>query len=953
MARARGKKSNPMSLSAADAPIRLKGVRTHNLKNIDVTIPIAKITVVTGRSGAGKSSLVMDTLYAEGQRRYVESLSTYTRQFLQRMDRPDVDEVSGIIPAIAIRQHSYAKNPRSTVGTVTEVYDYLRLLFARLARYRCPDCGELIREDDPRTIWNDLRREHDGQKIGVVAPVTTDPKDPIGQMRMLIQEGLYELWDDGEIIDIRSVSARHWSDQPTRWVWLGARKVEANQRDAWIDQLDLAFAIGRGHLALVIEGKLVPYSQDLTCPRDQRQFPPLEPGLFSFNRPEGACPACQGFGDVAEIDWRKVIPDPDRSLKDHPIKPWNTPGLKHLYRYLFRAAKTCGWPMDVPWRDLPETVKNAIIEGNDAFWGLRYFFDRLQQKRYKRGVRIFLARYRSYHPCRVCGGTRLKPEARWAEVDGLTLPEIVRWPVRRILQWLNRLELSETERQMLTRVFEELRHRLNYLNDVGLGYLTLDRTAGTLSGGEAQRIQMAIALGTALSDTLFVLDEPSAGLHPRDIERLNSILRRLKSRRNTVVVVEHDPDVIREADYILELGPGSGEAGGAVVAEGPPAVILNHPQAITGKVLREGYRGYRRVRPLVESPDFIRLRGAREFNLKSIDVQFPMGCLTVITGVSGSGKSTLLERVLLPAVQSFINGPFPRRKTWESFECPRKLHHVEYIDAYPPTRSPRTTVGSFMDIIPALRTWWVRVTSAGRDGLSPSHFSWNTPSGRCPTCRGLGFQRIEMIFISDVFLTCETCGGKRFHPNVLEYRWNGMSFADLLDRTADSLLEILPEEKALTPARRALIALQKLELGYLKPGLSLMVLSGGEIQRLKLARVLMKPRGRPTLFLFDEPTIGLHPVEIERLIFAWQQLIERGHTMVVVEHHPGVVLNADYLIDLGPEGGEEGGKVMIQGWLPEILRSRNRSSITLRYLRRYAHHVRRSLRKAGMATDVE
>lgn len=928
------------------APIRLSGVRTHNLKGINLEIPIGSITVITGRSGAGKSSLVLDTLFAEGQRRYVESLSVYTRQFLERMDRPDVDGIQGILPAIAIRQHSYAKNPRSTVGTVTEIYDYLRLLFARSAKYRCPDCGELITEDTPQSVWERLLALTEGNWVTVLAPVIPDAEDPIGQMQKLIGYGFIEMYEADQRVDIREIPPREWANCPERWIWLARRRIERERRDAWIDLLETGFAVGFGHLAIVLpDGERLYFSESLDCPKDRRKFPPLEPVLFSFNRPEGACPDCQGFGDVADIDWNKVVPNQDLSLRNHPIQPWNSPGLRHIYKYLYRAAQKSGWDLDTPWKDLPETVREAILHGNDNFWGLDYFFNRLKKKRYKRGVRIFLARYRRYRPCSTCRGTRLRPETAWAEINGVTLPSLVKWPINKIWEWVNSLELTESQRHMLARVLEELEHRLGYLMEVGLGYLTLERTAGSLSGGEAQRIQMAVALGTALSNTLFVLDEPSAGQHPRDLKRLSRILHELKKRGNTVVVVEHDPDLMQEADLIMELGPGGGEDGGHMIASGTPKEICTNPDSLTGRWLKKHRQGASRIRPWRTPRGFVSIRGAKVFNLKGIDVDIPMGCFTAITGVSGSGKSTLLAQVLWPAIRSKLRGtPFPD-KNWKEIRIDGDLEHVLYVDASPPARTPRATVASYLQFLPDLRRWFIEASDAERFHMTPADLSWNSNRGRCPTCRGLGFRRVEMIFISDVTITCETCHGARLRPEVLKARWNDRTFYDLLCMSVETLGRNLPRSRKLESTLRAVQALQDMELAYLSPARSLVDLSGGEIQRLKLAKVLAEKKLKPTLFLFDEPTIGLHPVEIEKFVQALERLLEHGHSVTVVEHNLNLVANADYIVDLGPEGGDAGGMVVDSGFLSELLRKRDSGSYTMKFLRTFCRNssYRRSL----------
>lgn len=921
-------------------PIELIGVRTHNLKNLHVRIPLGSLTVVTGVSGSGKSSLVVDTLFAEGQRRYVESMSTYARQFLQRLQKPDVDEVRGILPAIAIRQHAYARNPRSTVGTVTEAYDYLRVLFARLAHYVCPDCGRPVTVDTPQSVWQWLLRIPDSPSVAVLAPVDVDRDQPVQQIRQLRREGFLDVWWQGERVALDQMTPEQWTAQAVQWLWLGRRRPQPERRDEWIDLLDLAFGKGRGRMGIVTpDGELHVFSQQLECASCGRTFPPLEPGLFSFNRPEGACPACQGFGDVADLDWTKIIPDPDRPLKAHPIQPWNTPGLRFLYRYLFRAAERYGWDLHTPWKDLPESVRQAIMEGTDYFFGIRGFFEKLQEKRYKRGVRIFIARYRTYRPCTACEGSRLRPEARWARIGEVAITDVVRRPVGDILAWLRSLEMSPAERQALSRVYEELERRLSYLVQVGLGYLTLDRQAGTLSGGEAQRIQMAIALGTALSDTLFILDEPSAGLHPRDTQRLIEIMRHLRDQGNTVIAVEHDPDIILAADHVLELGPGAGHQGGRLVYEGPPAGLLEPAvSTATARFLRRYRLRLTRTRPYRTPQGWIVVEDAHAHNLAHIRVRVPTRSLTVITGVSGSGKSSLLQDVLYPALRRYLGKPLPRDlRTWGAVSVSDAIHHVVLVDPNPPSRNPRANVLSYMGGLTELRQWWARLPEARARGLTAGDFSWNSPRGRCPTCRGFGRRKVELLFLSDLWLTCETCRGTRLRPEALEVRWNSVHIADILEWTAAEAREAFQDVPGLRRLIHTCTTLNRIGLGYLRLGQDLATLSGGEAQRLKLARMLARSTERhavdgPTVFLLDEPTIGLHGEDLPPLLDTIEYLLELGHTVVVVEHHPEVILNADYVIDLGPEGGREGGRIVAEGPLPDLLARDPGGSHTLRFL---------------------
>ncbi len=917
----------------------LKGVRTHNLKNITVEIPLRKLTVIVGVSGSGKSSLALDTLYAEGQRLFMESMSTYARQFIQRMQKPDVDTIEGILPAIAIHQHIHTKNPRSTVGTITEIVDYLRIIFAHASTYECPVCGRTLSPATPSSVWEELK-QYEGERVELFSPIETDSTDPIGQMKALFEQGLTDIWEQDSIRPLHTISPQEWIQASIRWVFIVARRVRASRAQAWFDSIELAFRVGKGRCQVRYpDGSVRTFSQHYECFDDGVTFPEPTPSLFSFNRPEGACPECQGFGNRAVIDWNKVIPDPDRTLREHPIQPWNTPGLRHLYRYLFHAAQTCGWPMDVPWRKLPSSIRQAIIRGNDAFFGLEYFFERLQKKRYKKRVRIFLARYRTYETCEACQGTRFRKEVLMAKLHGKTIADILCMPVSKIDAWLDELEIPQSVRQLVERPLTECRKRVRYLVDVGVGYITLDRLAGTLSGGEAQRIQMALALGTALSDTLFILDEPSVGLHPADLDRFLRTLDRLKDQGNTLVVVEHEPSIIKHADHLIELGPGSGERGGSVLFQGTPSELIKRNNTPTARYMQKITLPFQRIRPYRTSKSWLRIRGASAYNLKSIDIDIPARCFTVITGVSGSGKTSLLEKVLYRALQDKLHSVHPREKTWKSIRVPSAIQEVFWVDPSPPQRSPRATTASYLGVLSSLRTWFAQVSGATQARVRPGAFSWNTRTGQCPTCRGLGWLKIDMIFLSDMKVLCDTCKGQRLNREVLKWTWRDMTFADLMNMSFHALHEMTENEKTLKAFHRACSLLEQFGISYLKLGQSLSELSGGELHRLKLVQGLLTRKFEKTAFLIDEPTVGLHGLEVELFVRACESLIRQGHTIIVVEHNLDVIAQADYMIDLGPEGGEEGGYLLFQGWMRDVLKQEFPASKTFPYLR---SHIFRS-----------
>ena len=994
--------------------IVVRGARVHNLKNIDCTIPHNKITVVTGPSGSGKSSLAFDTLYAEGQRRYVESLSAYARQFLERMEKPDVDEVVGIAPPVAIRQKNSTRNPRSTVATATEIYDYLRLLFARVGVTTCHRCGDVVQKHHVDAVAdrvlalepgrrflvlfqiNPVVGEHSGNegrgalrapegapsaplpRRGKTAPsisapdhanprasgrvASPTPDSPAGGLKprlfSLRQHGFNRLYQDGRVFEFSTPESLLDVDfaRPV-YVLVDRLAVGPEIRQRLIDSVELCYhENGETILEFVLpEVTPVPqgagsptapmnrgatperlvFNERFECKRCKIVFQDPEPGLFSFNNPYGACPRCQGFGNTIDFDLDLVIPDKNKTLAEGVVEPWTKPRYRTYSNEMRQAARSQKIPLDVPYYKLTAEQRRWLVEGDEGFDGIRGFFEYLERKKYKLHVRVFLSRYRGYTLCPECQGSRLRRETQNIRIAGKNISDICRMSIQESYQFFNELRLSAEQQTIADQVLEEIRSRLKFLYKVGLEYLTLDRLASTLSGGESQRIQLATALGSNLVGALYVLDEPSIGLHPRDTGRLIEILKTLRDLGNTVLVVEHDPEMISQADEILDLGPGAGEHGGRVVFEGDLAGLRADPHSLTGRYL-SGELAIP-VPPERRKPgkSWLRIRGARQHNLKSIDVEIPLGLMVCISGVSGSGKSTLVHDVLYNALMSRRGLPAPRAE-YERIEGDQQLRNLVLVDQSPLGRTPRSNPITYIKAFDAIREVFASTTEARKRGYTPGHFSFNIPGGRCETCQGDGTVTMEMQFLADVELVCEECRGQRFKPSVLEVRYRGKNIFEVLQLTVKEALGFFASVPKVTHKIRVL---EEVGLGYLRLGQSATTLSGGEAQRVRLGAHLAHEASENTLFIFDEPTTGLHFDDIRKLLAAFRRLLEAGASVLIIEHNLEVLKTADWIIDLGPEGGDAGGYVVAAG-PPENL-AKNPLSHTGKFLAKCLPNSRR------------
>ncbi|MEW6509932.1 MAG: excinuclease ABC subunit UvrA [Bacteroidota bacterium] len=902
--------------------ILIRGARVHNLKNINLQLPRNRLIVFTGVSGSGKSSLAFDTIYAEGQRRYVESLSSYARQFLERMDKPDVDLIQGISPAMAIEQKTNTRNPRSTVGTTTEVYDYLRLLYARIGKTFCRKCGRLVTRDSVRTVEAALEQLAGGEEVKfyVTFPLPVHDKEPLARsLANVRKEGFFRLVIDGTIIDLNEEgNALHLPSGEIQVLVdrLVYRPGEHSGRIA--DAVETAFASGGGGASIAVpgSGKLLRFNQRFACAECHIEYEEPDPRLFSFNNPFGACPACQGFGRAIGVDMDLVVPDKRRTLREGAVQPWTTPKFRTWHQAMLRHANV---RLDVPFAELDEREHRLVMEGNGEFEGINGFFRMVEKKSYKIFYRVLMSRYRGYTTCPSCGGARLRPEALDVSVGGKKISDIVAMTISEVRGYLSGLALIPDDAAIARRIMDELTRRIAYLDDVGIGYLTLDRLSSTLSGGESQRINLATSLGSSLVGAVYVLDEPSIGLHPRDNERLIRILRALRDAGNTVIVVEHDEAMIRAADVVVDLGPRAGERGGEVVFVGPVPEIERDERSLTGAYLSGRSRIPVPARRRERNGRDLRLVGARRHNLKNIDVTIPLNMFVCITGVSGSGKSTLVHDVLYASLKRAMGETGFPAGGCTALEGVEHLSGVELVDQSPIGRTPRSNPVTYVQVFDQIRNLFAGTQAARIHGFAPGAFSFNVPGGRCEECEGDGVVRIEMQFLADLFLPCDVCKGKRYKQEVLDIRYRGKNIDDVLGMTVTEAIAFFGQEGGGRKVARRMSVLEDVGLGYIRLGQPATSLSGGEAQRIKLAAHLSLPPGeRHMLFVFDEPTTGLHFDDIAKLLRCFDALIDAGNSVLIIEHNPDVIKCADYLIDLGPEAGEDGGEVVGTGTPEEL-----------------------------------
>jgi excinuclease ABC subunit A len=917
-------------MAAADQLV-VHGAREHNLKDVTVSLPRNSLICVTGLSGSGKSSLAFDTIYAEGQRRYVESLSAYARQFLQMMEKPDVDSIDGLSPAISIDQKTTSRNPRSTVGTVTEIYDYLRLLYARVGRPHCPICGRPIAGQSIESIVDQVLRLPEGTKFTINAPVVRDRK---GEYKDLLEqlrgEGFTRVKVDGEERLLEEEIELDKKFKHTIEVVVDRLSMKADLRHRLTDSVETALALAEGLVTVaVVDGEELTFSERFACPEHGVGLPELQPRIFSFNSPHGACPRCTGLGAQQEIDPDLLVPDPELSIAEGALVPWSVGNSTYYESVIQAIADRYEIDIDKPWRDLTEEQQNLFLYGTSgdkvyvtyrnrmgrrraymlAFEGIVPSLERRYKETDSAGQRERIEEYMSFRPCPVCKGARLKPEVLAVTVGGRNIHEFTQMSVTRAIEFLDGLELSETEQLIGNRIIKEIRERLTFLSDVDVGYLQLDRAAATLSGGEAQRLRLATQIGSQLVGVLYILDEPSIGLHQRDNAKLIGTLERLQSLGNTVLVVEHDEQMMRSADWLVDMGPGAGEHGGHVVAEGPADQVEKVKGSVTGQFLC-GKRAIAVPDRRIEDLGSFWVRGASQHNLKSIDVEFPVGKFICVTGVSGSGKSTLVNEIVYKALANRLHRM--RVKPGEHLGCEgiECYDKVIDIDQSPIGRTPRSNPATYTDLFTPIRELYAQTPDAKVRGYKQGRFSFNVRGGRCETCKGDGTIKIEMHFLPDVYVPCETCGGKRYNRETLEVRFKGKSIAEVLEMSVEDALKFFSK---IPKIRRRLQTLHDVGLDYIKLGQPATTLSGGEAQRVKLAKELSKIATGKTLYILDEPTTGLHFADIEKLLEVLQRLVDAGNTVLVIEHNLDVIKQADWIVDLGPEGGEAGGEVIATG----------------------------------------
>ena len=933
-----------------DEPIRIRGARQHNLKGFDLDIPRRKLVVITGPSGSGKSSLALDTLFAEGQRRYVESLSTYAKQFLDRMEKPLVDSIEGIAPAVAIEQKNPTKTSRSTVGTATEVHDYLRLLFARVGHTHCPVCDRTVKPDTVTTAVDRLLALPEGTRFQVTFPLRRSER--IGHASVvenLKAMGFVRLLADGRALDLGMEGASDpealgtdLSECPELLVVVDRLVASPDGRERMADSVQTAFNEGEGEcVAVLVPSGRLAFTEHFRCPEHPEiTYPEPTPQLFSFNSPYGSCPTCTGFGATLEYDVDLIVPNATRSIDEGAVDPWTKPRYAKERDKLRAFAREKKVSLYTPWQDLPEEFREAVLRSEGkrkTFKGVIPFLVSRETKRYKQYIRVFLRQYQSPVVCHGCGGARIRPEALRVRVGDATIAHVSSLPLEAMQAWLRALALGEMEGKIAETILRELRSRVDFLVEVGLGYLTLARQTRTLSGGESQRITLANSLGSRLVDTLYVLDEPTVGLHPRDTAAMLSLLGRLRDAGNTVVVVEHDPQAMRAADHIVEMGPASGEKGGEVVFEGPPA-DLERADTSTGRYLSGRCDVALPERRRKVGGPSLTLRGARLHNVKGADMEIPLGALTAVTGVSGSGKSTLVHDILYRALERELKGGETSAKEhlgeevgdYDSLEGVGRIEDVVLVDQSPIGRTPRSNPVTYIKAWDEVRRIYASQPLAKQKKLEPGAFSFNMPGGRCETCKGSGYLEVEMVFMADVFVLCEVCGGKRFTPTVLDVKYRDLNIAQVLDLTIDEAIRFFIREDRLG---KILWHLQQVGLGYLRRGQPATTLSGGEAQRLKIARELAGAAGKKgrKLYLLDEPTTGLSGEDVRKLLRVLDRLIEAGHTVLVIEHNLDVIRSADWVVDMGPEAGDKGGEVVAMGRPEDV--AGVPESVTGRFLR--------------------
>jgi len=911
--------------------ILIQGAKLHNLKNISVAIPRNKLVVITGLSGSGKSSLAFDTLYAEGQRRYVESLSSYARQFLGRLDKPKVDSIKGIAPAIAIEQKVNSTNPRSTVGTSTEIYDYLKLLYTRIGKTISPISGKEVKKDTTTDVINFIKKFSEGEKLLLLAPILLEEGRTMqNKIQALAQQGYSRIKINDEVLRIDELEGKSFPNKIDLVIDRIITKDEEDFYNRLADAIEIAFFEGKGELYIqaLSSNKITEFNNRFEA--DGMIF--MEPNvhLFSFNNPYGACPTCEGYGEVIGIDEDLVIPNTALSIYENAIFSWRGESMSWYRDQLVNSAYKFDFPIHKPWFQLTEEQKQLVWDGNKYFEGLNSFFSFLESKSYKIQNRVMLSRYRGKTKCTTCKGKRLRPEAGYVKVNNTAIQELVELPLDKTADFFKNLTLSEFDEKVAKRLLLEINNRLRFLQDVGLGYLTLNRKSNTLSGGESQRINLATSLGSSLVGSMYILDEPSIGLHPKDTERLIVVLKSLRDLGNTVIVVEHDEDIMKAADEIIDIGPEAGTFGGEVVAQGTYAEILKS-NSLTAKYLN-GEMEIEVPKKRRISKNKISITGARQNNLKNIDITFPLNVFTAVTGVSGSGKSTLVKKILYPALMREIGGYGEKPGQFSEIKGDfNTIKSIEFIDQNPIGRSSRSNPVTYIKAYDDIRNLYASQKLSDIRGYKAKHFSFNVDGGRCETCKGEGEVTIEMQFMADVHLICDTCNGKRFKKEVLEVTFENKNIDDILTMTVDDAVAFFGEHKQDKIAAK-LQPLQDVGLGYVQLGQSSSTLSGGEAQRIKLASFLVKGTSKEkTVFIFDEPTTGLHFHDIKKLLASFYALLDRGHTVIVVEHNLDLIKCADYIVDLGPEGGENGGQVVVVGTPEEVVKSKE--SFTAEYLK--------------------